>query len=226
MVLSIHLTPASAPAAFARLRRRPRPADGLIWSITTITAPLGAGPAPAVDGNALVAAWRDDAALDAFLDADPLAADLAGGWDARLEPLRAYGELPELPGLGRPERPAEPGEPVVVLTLGRTKLHRLGPFLRASAPAERAAATHPDVLLSSALARPARFVGTFSLWRSAEAMRAYATGPGGPHARAMAANAQRPFHRRQLFARFRPTRTGGAWRGVADPLTAGVPVAA
>ena len=113
-----------------------------------------------------------------------------------------------------------------MLTLGRTKLHRLGPFLRASAPAERAAASHPDVLLSSALARPARFVGTFSLWRSAEAMRAYATGPGGPHARAMDADAQRPFHRQQLFARLRPTRTAGAWRGVADPLAAGVPVAA
>jgi len=63
-----------AARALDRLRRRPRSSDGLIWSVTTLAAPLGGGAPPAVDGNALIAAWRDDAALDAFLDADPLAA--------------------------------------------------------------------------------------------------------------------------------------------------------
>lgn len=226
MLLSLHLVPASAPAALAGLRRRPAAAPGLIWSETLLTTPLAQTGPPRLDGNALVAAWADDAALDAFLAGDDLAARLTGGWHARLKPVRAVGAIPELPGLGRPERPVDPAEPVAVLTFGRTKLHRLRDFLRASARAERQAVADPALLLSTAMARPPRTVATFSVWRSAEAMRAYAVGQGTDHAAAMGVNAARPFHREQLFARLRPSASAGTWRGVEDPLAGAVPLAA
>jgi hypothetical protein len=219
MILSVHLVECGMTAAVSHLRRRPAAATpGLIWSETTALAPLGAGAPPRLDGTALLAAWRDDAALDGFLATDPLATQLCGGWHARLEPLRAYGGISELPGLGRPEREVEPREPVAILTFGRTKLHRLGPFLRASAPAERQAAEHPAVLLSTAMARPPRTVGTFSVWRTAGEMRDYAMRAGGAHASAMRANAEHPFHREQLFARFRPYAVEGRFRG-SRPLS-------
>ncbi|UGS35429.1 hypothetical protein [Capillimicrobium parvum] len=218
MLLTVHLVPAGAPQALRRLRRRPAPRDGLIWSETTLIAPLPAGGPPRVDGNGLIAAWRDGEALDAFLADDPLAGWLATGWSVRLEPLRAYGGLPELPGLGRPEREADPREPVAVLTFGRTKLHRLVPFLRASAAAERQARRDPAVLLSTAITRPPRTVATFSVWRTAEEMRAYATQAGAAHAEAMRRNAERPFHRDQLFARFRPSAVEGSFHRSAARL--------
>jgi hypothetical protein len=218
MLLTVHLVPANAPQALRRLRRHPAPTDGLIWSETTLTAPLPASAPPRVDGNGLIAAWRDAEALDAFLDGDPLAGWLAAGWSARLEPLRAYGAIPELPGLGRPERKVDPQEPVAVLTFGRTRLHRLVPFLRASAGAERQARRDPAVLLSTAMTRPPRTVATFSVWRTAEAMRDYATRAGAGHAEAMRRNAERPFHRDQLFARFRPSAVEGSFRELAGTI--------
>ena len=226
MLLSVHLIPSSASQSLARLRWSPAPTGGLIWSETLLATPLGQKGPPRLDGNGLIAAWQDDAALDAFLADDPLAERLDGGWHARLEPLRAYGSIPELPDLGRPERPVDPGEPVAVLTFGRTKLHRLPDFLRASAKAERQAVEDPGLLLSTAMAAPPRTVATFSVWRSAEAMRAYAVTAGAAHAEAMKVNAARPFHREQLFARFRPTASGGTWRGVDDPLRLAAPLAA
>ncbi|HEY8581967.1 MAG TPA: hypothetical protein VIL49_03440 [Capillimicrobium sp.] len=223
MLLTAHLVPApSARQALARLRWAPAPAPGLLWSQTLLTTPLAQSGPPKLDGNGLLAAWADEAALDAFLAGDPLAERLADGWSARLEPLRAYGAIPELPGLGRPERPVDPGEPVAVLTFGRTKFHRAPAFLRNSARAERQAVADPALLLSTAMAGPPRTVATFSLWRSAEAMRAYAVGPGTAHAAAMDVNHRRPFHREQLFARFRPSGSRGAWRGAGDPLATGV----
>ncbi|HEU4655915.1 MAG TPA: hypothetical protein VFR97_00235 [Capillimicrobium sp.] len=222
MILSVHLLETSSREALSLLRAAPQPADapGLVWGTTTLALPLAAPKPPRLTGAALVAGWRDDAALDGFLADHPVARRFAGGWHVRLQPLRAYGEIAEWPGLGRPEQPTDPEEPVVVLTFGRTKLHRLPSFLRASAPAERQAVDHPAVLLSTALARPPRIVGTFSVWRTAAAMREYAVGTAegaDRHVAAMRANAARPFHREQLFARFRPTAVSGRWQG-AQPL--------
>jgi hypothetical protein len=122
-----------------------------------------------------------------------------------------------MPGLPTREKPVDDEEPVAVLTLGHTKLHRAVPFLRSSAPAERAAVGDPAVLASTAFARPPRFVSTFSLWRSAAAMRGYAHNSAGPHQAAVRADRAKPFHREAAFIRFRPYASQGSWDG-RDPL--------
>src|SRR4051812_31289169 len=101
MIASVHLADVGARAVPGLLRRRPRALPGLRWATVTVAAPLGPRllPAPQLGRIGLIAAWDDDAALDAFQADDPLAARLAAGWHARLEPMRAFGAWPELPDL-------------------------------------------------------------------------------------------------------------------------------
>lgn len=218
MILSIHLAELAPRAALSVLRGRLRAPDvpGLVWARTAATVPLGTGPfsPPRPDGVGLIAAWTGDAALDEFLAHHVLAGRIAAGWHVRLEPLRASGAWSSLPGLGDPEHPVEDEEPVAVLTLGRLRLRRAIPFLRTSDPAERQAVADPATLLSTGLARPPHLVATFSVWRTAAAMRAYAYGASGEaHVNAIRAHAARPFHHESLFARFRPYGSRGAWHG-------------
>lgn len=217
----MHLAQPRPATALRLLRARLRGIDGLVWGTTAATVPLGTGltPPPRPTGVALLAGWRDDSALDAFLATHPLAEALAGGWRARLEPLRADGSWSSLPGLCEAEQPVADDEPVAVVTIGRVRLLRLVPFVRASAPAERAAVAAPGALLVTGITRPPRLVATFSVWRTAAEMRAYAYGaPDRGHPPAIRAHRQRPFHHESIFARFRPRDVQGSWRGVA-PLS-------
>jgi hypothetical protein len=134
--------------------------------------------------------------------------------------LRAVGSWSGLPDLPDEERVVDDHEPVAVLTLGRLRLRRAVPFLRTSSRAERQAVTDPALLAATGLARPPRLVATFSLWRTAGAMRAYALGEDGDgHLRAIRAHAARSFHHESVFARFRPYGGRGLWDG-RNPLEA------
>lgn len=201
------------------LANPPRPAaiEGLRYAKTLFTAPLGAGASPPDLGTVgMVAAWDDEAALDRFAS-HPKAAALADGWQIRMEPLRVFGNWPELAGLPERPLPVDEEEPVAVLTLGRVKPWRFRPFLRAAAPAEADVIAQPGLLAATGFGRLPNLVSTFSLWRSAAAMRAYASRQGGPHRIAVATDRERPFHYRSAFIRFRPLATRGQW-GASDPL--------
>jgi hypothetical protein len=135
----------------------------------------------------------------------------------RLEPLRVFGRWAGMCGLPSRPLPVDDEEPVGVLTLGRLRLRRIGAFRASAAPAEAEAIANPALLAGTGLARPPRLVATFSLWRSAAEMRAYATGPGGTHEAAVEANRARAFHHESAFIRFRPYASRGEWDG-CDPL--------
>lgn len=192
---------------------------GLVYAVTTTTAALGEPllPPRRIGRLGLLAAWEGDSALDDFLRLHPVARHFAGGWQARLQPLRVFGSWAGLPGLPERPLPVDPEEPVAILTLGRLRLRRIAAFRRSAAPAEAEAIDHPALLAGTGLARPPRLVATFSLWRSSAAMREYAVGPDGSHATAMAADRAEPFHRESAFVRFRPYASSGEWDG-RDPL--------
>jgi hypothetical protein len=222
MILSVHIADVGARAARSLIRSRlsPSRAPGLVYGETMTAVLLSARfmPRPEVGRAGLIAAWRDDEAFERFLAEDPLAQQLAHGWHVRLEPLRASGSWSKLPGLPARPNPVDPQEPVAVLTLGRLRLHRVIPFLRASARAEGAALADPALLAASGLGRPPRIVSTFSLWRTAAAMQAYAYGDrAAGHPRAIRGHREHPFHHESLFARFRPYAAEGTWDG-RDPL--------
>ncbi|MEA2128140.1 MAG: hypothetical protein QOJ85_1031 [Solirubrobacteraceae bacterium] len=214
MLASLHLADVGRLRALAILRRPPAPTrtPGLVYADLLGAARLGAGllPRPHPGRVALFAVWSDEAALDRFLAADPLAAALAAGPAVRLSPLRTSGSWAGLPALVEDELPVADDEPVAVLTYGRLKLHRVVPFLRASARAEADVVADPALVIGTGLARPPRLVSTFSLWRSAAAMRDFAyRGPG--HTGALQAVARRDFHRESIFIRFRPYGATGDW---------------
>lgn len=221
MIVSVHIAMLSRRAAAAVLLRPPRPGrvPGLTYAVTTTTAPLGAPLLPPTELGpvGMIAAWESDAALEEFSRSHPLAARLAGGWQVRLEPLRVFGAWAGMPGLPRRPLPVAGEEPVGVLTLGRLRLRRIGPFRRSAGPAEAAALASPALLAGIGLARPPRLVATFSLWRGAAAMREFAIGAGGSHRAAIGADRARPFHHESAFVRFRPYASRGSWEG-RDPL--------
>lgn len=221
MIASIHIADLRARDAVALLLAPPRSSrvPGLAYAETLTTAPLGEPllPPRRFDRVGLLAAWEDEAALDAFLAGSDAARRLAGGWQARLDPLRVSGAWAGLDGLPAQPRPVDDGEPVAVLTLGRLRLRRTGAFRASAGPAEAAAIASPALVAGTGLARPPRLVATFTLWRSAAAMRAYAYGAGQAHVAAMAAHRADPFHHESAFVRFRPYGSRGTWDG-RDPL--------
>jgi hypothetical protein len=221
VIVSVHLADAGLLQVARVLRSRPDPSEipGLSYAEPVLSVPLRDRPLPrpARPRIGLIAAWDDDRAIDGFLAGHPLAERFASGWHVRLQPLRVFGSWPGMPDLPKREQAVDDDEAVAVLTLGRPRLGRAGPFLKTSAPAERNAVANPAVLASTALARPPRLVSTFSLWRSAAAMREYAGNADGPHQAAVRADRAKPFHHDSAFVRFRPYTSQGSWDG-GDPL--------
>lgn len=221
MIASMHIAEVGARDAAALLLAPPRRSrvPGLAYAETLTTAPLGEPllPPRRFRRVGLLAAWEDEPSLDAFLAGSSVARRLSLGWQVRLEPLRLSGNWAGLQGLPARPLPVGDSEPVAVLTLGRLRLHRTGDFRRSAGPAEAAALASPALIAGIGLARPPRLVATFTLWRSAAAMRTYAYGVGEAHVAAMAAHRAEPFHHEAAFVRFRPYASRGSWDG-HDPL--------
>lgn len=224
MIVSVHLADVGLLKVQQLLFRQldATSVAGMTYAEPAFTVPLGGRiPRPHPRRIGLIAAWEDDGALDRFLAAHPVGQAIAGGWHTRLEPVRCFGSWPALPGLPKKELPVDDAEPVAALTLGRLRILRTRPFLRAGAPAERDAVANPAVLASTGLGRLARprLVSTFSIWRSAAAMREYAFDKAGSHQAAVRADRATPFHHESAFIRFRPYASRGLWDG-RDPLAA------
>jgi hypothetical protein len=221
LIFSIDIADVGTRQGLRLLARRPQPreVDGLRYAETVFTASLGTRlPVPDFGTVALLAAWENDAALEGFAS-HPFARQLAGGWRARMAPLRVSGSWPGLDGLPEKPLPVDDEEPVAVLTLGRLMPWRIRPFLRASGPAEADVLGEPGLLASTGFGRLPNLVSTFSLWSSAAAMRDYAYRQDGSHRSAVASDRAHPFHRHSAFIRFRPYASRGEWAG-RDPLAA------
>jgi len=228
MIVSVHIADLGPRRGAATVRRRPLPGEvpGLAYAETVISAPITDKllPSPDLGRVGLIAAWEEETALEEFCASHQLGRRLAAGWQVRLQPLRVSGAWPQMPGL--PERPlaVEDEEPVAVLTLGRPRLTRLLPFLRSAAAAEADATREPEMLASAGLAHPPRLVSTFTIWRSAAAMKDYSYRQAGAHQAAVRADRERPYHHESAFIRFRPLSSRGRWDG-RDPLAGILPAA-
>jgi hypothetical protein len=224
VIVSVHLADVGLLKTQQLLFRRldPTAVPGMTYAEPAFTVPLGSRlPRPHPRRIGLIAAWEDDAAIDRFLSDHPAGETIAAGWHTRLEPLRCFGSWSGLPNLPTKELPVDDEEPVAAITLGRLRFLRTVPFLKSGGPAERDAVADPAVLASTGFARLAgpRLVSTFTIWRSAAAMREYAFGRAGSHQAAVRADRATPFHHESAFVRFRPYASQGLWDG-RDPLAA------
>lgn len=224
MIGSVHLTDGGLRTTVGALRRTPSPGDapGLRHARVVVAAPLGSGPpVPQVGRVGLVAFWDDEAALDRFLETHSLADVFAGGWSVRLDPVRAVPvasrHFPGIPD-DLPTRTDDDGAgPTAVLTIGQMRVARTVPFVRASNRAEAQVAGAPGSVWATGFANVTqRVVSTFSLWETAEQMRAYATSTSG-HSDAIRQEHRRSFHHAGSFVRFRPHDARGALSG-RNPL--------
>jgi hypothetical protein len=221
MIATVQLADLGPAGTLRAIVRRPRPSDtpGLKAAEVAVFAPLAVSGPPPIRRAGLIAFWDDDDGFDRFVDNDPIGQRFSGGFQARLRPLRAHGSWPGLPADVPASRAVQHDGPVVVLTLGRLRISQAVRFLRASRPAERAAAAHDGMIWGSAAARPP-FVATMSIWEDAPVTAAYAYGRQQPaHSGAISAQERKDFHRQSAFIRFAPTRLEGTLRG-SNPLVA------
>jgi len=173
---------------------------------------------------ALLAVWRDERALDRFLSESPVAerwrSEARESWQVRLAPVASrgrwngvepFGPLPaSTPGI-------DPGAPVVVLTRASIRPSRLVAFYRAVPEVDRLLAEQDGCLASVGVGEwPLARQGTFSVWRDAAAVRAFAH-KGAAHRRVIGRTREEDWYSEELFARFSPYASEGTWDG-ADPL--------
>jgi len=173
---------------------------------------------------ALFAVWDDEAALDEFLRASPIARrwdDLARErWDVRLATLRSHGAWggsdPLAGTIAADDHP--PDGPVAILTRAAIRPARMARFYRAIEPPATQLGRSCGLLASVGIGElPVGRQATFSLWRSlADAQDFAYRSPA--HAEVVRRTREENWYSEELFARFRPYSSNGTWNG-ADPLS-------
>ena len=134
MIATVQLADLGPAGTLRAVMRRPKPRDtpGLRSAEVAVFAPLALSGPPPVTRAGLIAFWDDDDAFDRFLDSDRTGKRFAGGFQARLRPLRAHGSWPGLPADVPQSRAVEHDGPAVVLTLARLRVSQVVRFFSSS----------------------------------------------------------------------------------------------
>ena len=192
----------------------------------------GQGRAMGLQGDlrrwGLFAVWDDEGALDAFTADHPLPRRWrergVESWSVRLRPLAAHGTWGGVDPFASLDdvaasRLAGEGGPVAVLTRAAVPVRHWRAFYRAVPPVEAHLRAQPGLLEAAGIGEwPVGLLATFSLWRSAEDVDAFAYRDTAHHDVVRATRAGGWFSE-ALFARFRPYGSTGTWAGI-DPLAA------
>jgi hypothetical protein len=138
-------------------------------------------------------------------------------WWATLAPLRVKGQWSRRQPFGPATTDVEAGNPIAALTRARLRWSRAARFWRAVPPVNADLSPREGLLLRMGIGEaPLGLQGTFSLWRDAEALHAFAY-RGQPHRAVVARSGRERWYAEELFARFAVTGHGGTIFSI-DPL--------
>jgi hypothetical protein len=220
----------TAPVAMARLgtdRLRLARVPGLVfWRLLGTGRGDDTGPGIDPRRTAMFAVWEDEAALDAFLGDSVIGRRwnaIADSWHVRLRALGGHGTwrgfdvLAGMESGSQSVSDAAAGPPVAILTRADVRLGAWRSFGRAGRPVDdelhRADGLIDVVGIGEA---PVGRLATFSLWDSLAAARRYAsTMP--EHVAVVERTRRERWYSEELFARFEPFGSSGAWNG-RNPL--------
>lgn len=170
----------------------------------------------------LMATWESKEAATDFFQNSPLFRDYRQHseeiWTVWLYPLQSHGlwdgKAPFQPYLA--SGPMADG-PVAVLTRASVNWLKLPQFIRYAPAATRALDSAKGLLCSIGLGElPFIRQATFSVWESAEAIKAYAY-HNADHQEVIKRTRAEKWYSEELFARFSPFASEGSWNGT-DPL--------
>lgn len=171
------------------------------------------------------AVWSSPAALERF-EASAWRRREAGlteeSYTLVLRPTRWHGRWGGTepfgpPQTGRQDGDEDGGGPLAVLTRATLRPSRLAAFWGAVPGSQQGFHAQPGLIASLGLGElPLLHQATFSVWRGAASMRAYAYGTAG-HREVIARTRREGWYREEFFARFTVLRAEGSWDG-RDPL--------
>lgn len=170
----------------------------------------------------LFAVWDSDADWDRFRDGSAVMRQYAArgeeSYTLRLRPLSAHGSWGGQAPFGEPAEKAPADAPVVVLTRASIRPSRAARFWSRVYPVDETLRGNADLLLSFGVGEiPWLRQATLSVWRSAEAMRAWAYRTPA-HAEVVRRTRAEGWYSEEMFARFRLLGSEGTLNG-ADPLS-------
>lgn len=168
---------------------------------------------------ARLAVWTDGAAFRTF-EASPWRrrerTHLAQSGTLLLRPLRSRGRWGGRNPFGSPTADPPTG-PLAVLTRAAIRPTRLRAFWSAVPASQEGLHTHPGLLLTLGLGDvPLLSQATFSVWRDATSVKAYAYAGAG-HREAIARTRRENWYSEELFARFEVLAAEGDGLGLTLP---------
>lgn len=230
-IASFHLVrerPGRAVHAMARLALdRPRLARtaGLeFWRVLGTGRADDTGAGADLRRTALFAVWHDESDLERFLATSSIArrwARAEESWHVRLRTLGGHGSwrgVDPLAGLA----PGSPDGPVAIITRADVRLRAWRDFGRAGREVDAELHTADGLLAVVGIGEaPVGRLGTFSLWSSVAAARAFAYAMPR-HQQVIEETRAGDWYGEELFARFEPYASAGTWDG-RDPLSGAAP---
>ncbi len=225
-VASFHLIrarPGRALRAMARLATdRPRLArtHGLeFWRVLGTGRGDDTGTGVDLQRTALFAVWRGEDELEQFLATSPIARrwdDAHEAWHVRLDAISGHGSWRGHDVLAH-VRPATTTGPVAVLTRADVRLGAWRAFARAGRPVSDEVRSASGLVAVLGMGEaPVGRLGTFSVWRSADDVDEFVRSMHAHRDTVRRTRTER-WYREELFARFAPYASSGAWDG-RDPL--------
>ena len=169
---------------------------------------------------AMFAVWEDEDCVHAFRAEHSLSqrwdATAEERYDVTLLPLGARGTWGGVDPTAGAEPAASDG-PVAVLTRATVRWRQVPAFVLAVPAVDRTLAGTDGLLATVGIGElPVGRQATFSLWRDAEAVRAFAY-QRAEHTDVIRRTRDEGWYGEEWFARFRPTGSSGTWDG-RDPL--------